>query len=165
MMPRQRPTWRALRTQALLAFGFASFASLALWPCFAQVDWRAVRPQDGRSASEVVELQLQALQQNNPETDDGIAKTFEFASASNQASTGPVARFAQMIYLGYPILLNSKGFELLSALQLDPRTYMVRVEVEGSASRQVFVWQLSNAGDGSGWRTDAVMPDQNAQAE
>ncbi|CAE7227624.1 unnamed protein product [Symbiodinium sp. CCMP2592] len=139
-----------------------AYAPASSWRyCFAVVDWRAAHPEEGRSAMEVVELQLRALQENDMATSEGIAKTFEFASPSNQAATGPVERFAEMIYLGYPILLNSKQFTLLSALKLAENEYAIRVEVEGTwAGKQIFVWLLSNTGDGTGWRTNSVMPDE-----
>ena len=60
-----------------------------------------------------------------------IAKTFEFASNRNKAFTGPLPRFAQMIHIGYPVLLNAQNFTLLSALQLGPTEYVVRVEICG----------------------------------
>eukprot|EP00435_Cladocopium_sp_Y103_P005726 s4255_g1.t2 len=126
--------------------------------------WRGALPEEGRSATEVVRLQLTALQENNPENDDGIAKTFDFASTRNKAVTGPLPRFAHMIHAGYPLLLNSQNFTLLSALQLGPTEYAVRVEILGNLQmgnqKGIFVWQLSDSGDGTGWRTDAVMPDE-----
>eukprot|EP00435_Cladocopium_sp_Y103_P003837 s4255_g1.t1 len=99
------------------------------------------------------------------ENDDGIAKTFDFASTRNKAVTGPLPRFAHMIHAGYPLLLNSQNFTLLSALQLGPTEYAVRVEILGNLQmgnqKGIFVWQLSDSGDGTGWRTDAVMPDES----
>ena len=129
-------------------------------------EWRNAMPEQGRSATEVVLLQLSALQQNDPGKDDGIAKTFDFASTRNKAVTGPLPRFAQMIHAGYPMLLNSQNFTLLSALQLSPTEYTVRVEILGNLEtgneKNIIVWQLSDSGDGTGWRTDAVMPDKLA---
>ncbi|OLQ09075.1 hypothetical protein AK812_SmicGene7362 [Symbiodinium microadriaticum] len=151
---------RSLNAAAALLLASSTFFASSWRRCFALVDWRAAHPEEGRSAMEVVELQLRALQENDMATSEGIAKTFEFASPSNQAATGPVERFAEMIYLGYPILLNSKQFTLLSALKLAENEYAIRVEVEGTwAGKQIFVWLLSNTGDGTGWRTNSVMPD------
>ena len=39
------------------------------------------------------------------ENDDGIAKTFDFASTRNKAVTGPLPRFAHMIHAGDPVRL------------------------------------------------------------
>ncbi|CAJ1404902.1 unnamed protein product [Effrenium voratum] len=132
--------------------------------------WRSAMPQPAtvRNAVDVVLLQLTALQQNNPETNDGIAKTFEFASRGNKAVTGPLPRFAHMIHAGYPELLNSQSFTVLSALQVGEAEYVVRVEIrtnQWTGNRQsVFLWQLSDSGDGAGWMTDAVMPDEPNEA-
>lgn len=132
---------------------------------FSEISWKNAMPEAGRSATEVVKLQLTALQHNNPESDDGIAKTFDFASSRNKAVTGPLPRFAHMIHAGYPMLLNCQNFTLLSALQLGPTEYAVRVEILGhprvGGEKSIFVWQLSDSGDGTGWRTDAVMPDES----
>jgi hypothetical protein len=38
------------------------------------------------------------------ENDDGIAKTFDFASTRNKAVTGPLPRFAHMIHAGYLVI-------------------------------------------------------------
>ncbi|CAK0838402.1 unnamed protein product, partial [Prorocentrum cordatum] len=128
-------------------------------------DWCEATPGPGLSATEVVELQLRALQDNDPLTNDGLAKTFEFASAGNQAQTGPLLRFAAMIRNGYPVLLNSASFSILSALPIGNVTYAVRVEVVGNGdtggSVRRFMWTLSNVG--SGWRTDSVILDEDNQ--
>lgn len=126
------------------------------------IDWRTTTPNSSLSALQVVELQLQALQDNDALINDGLAKTFEFASPGNQATTGPLPRFAAMIRNGYPILLNSASFSVLSALSLGQDGYIVRVEVTGNdavgSMRTRFQWRLSNHGQ-LGWKTDAVMPD------
>eukprot|EP00747_Dinoflagellata_sp_TGD_P092574 gnl/TRDRNA2_/TRDRNA2_165459_c0_seq1.p1 gnl/TRDRNA2_/TRDRNA2_165459_c0~~gnl/TRDRNA2_/TRDRNA2_165459_c0_seq1.p1 ORF type:complete len:238 (+),score=25.54 gnl/TRDRNA2_/TRDRNA2_165459_c0_seq1:36-716(+) len=128
-------------------------------------DWRSQEPAPELKAVEVVAIQLRALQENDPQTDDGIAKTFEFASPQNRASTGPLPRFAAMIYQGYPALVNSKDFTILSAIPIGENVYLVRIEVlvKDQTEPLRYVWQLSN--DGSGWRTDAVGSARWGEAE
>merc|ERR1711879_891835 len=98
------------------------------------LEWQNQEPGSELKALEVVELQLRALQENNPQTDDGIAKTFEFASPANQAATGPLPRFAAMIRGGYSQLLNSREFTIVSGLAIGERAgfgqvYVCRVQV------------------------------------
>jgi len=126
-------------------------------------------PRPELTATEVVEVQLRALQENDPMTDDGLAKTFEFASPGNRAATGPIRRFASMIRNGYPILLNSSSFSVLSALRVGEGRYAVRVRVVAGDSfglggeEEVFFWQLSKTE--SCWMTDAVMPEAQSSDE
>ena len=48
--------------------------------------------------SEVVQIVVDALRVNDPQTGDkGIATVWRFAAPSNKAITGPLARFSQMI--------------------------------------------------------------------
>jgi len=55
--------------QALRRYGVLLLLSYGLPRAFfASGAWRSALPEDGRSATEVVRLQLTALQENNPET-------------------------------------------------------------------------------------------------
>ncbi|CAE8703918.1 unnamed protein product [Polarella glacialis] len=125
-------------------------------------NWKSTKPGPGFTVTEVVRLQLKALQENDS-SDNGVAKAFEFASPGNQRSTGPLPKFAAMIKGGYSALLNSEDFQVLSAVPLNASTQAVRVsiktgpEFQGGRGLQYFMWVLSN--DSGGWRTDSVMHD------
>ena len=55
-------------------------------------------PTPGLSPQQVVEIQLDALRNNDvPQVDTGIAITFRFASPANRQLTGPLKRFTQMV--------------------------------------------------------------------
>jgi len=121
-------------------------------------NWRSAVPRPGISVTEVVRTQLRALQQNNPLLDDGIEKTFQFASAGNQSVTGPLPRFADMIRSGFACMLNSADFELLTAQPASQDSYVVVVKVTANkdlgGDDHFFSWVLSE--DGAGWRTVSV---------
>eukprot|EP00929_Paragymnodinium_shiwhaense_P056189 TRINITY_DN28127_c0_g1_i4.p1 TRINITY_DN28127_c0_g1~~TRINITY_DN28127_c0_g1_i4.p1 ORF type:complete len:211 (+),score=19.66 TRINITY_DN28127_c0_g1_i4:87-719(+) len=131
------------------------------------VDWRRLLPKAEYSATDVVQIQLQALKENNPLDDDGLAKTFAFASLKNQAMTGPFPRFANMIRRGYPDMLNCASFTILSALPVQQSVYAVRVEIvandENGGDAKKYFWILGNCG--TGWRTESVMPDTSFDIE
>ena len=76
------------------------FLLLPCAPCFFYHQWRTAVPSASLSATDVVALQLSALQENDPTTDDGLERTFEFASERNREVTGPLERFKEMIRRG-----------------------------------------------------------------
>ena len=56
------------------------------------------KPSEKYSAEEVVELQVEALSENNePYEDAGIETAYNFASPSNRANTGPLESFKRMV--------------------------------------------------------------------
>lgn len=58
----------------------------------------ATEPHPSLSPTEVVRIQLTALQQNDePTPDAGIRTVFKFASPANRAVTGPIERFITMV--------------------------------------------------------------------
>ena len=64
---------------------------------------------------EVVLIQLNGLKKNDePNIDNGIKQTWEFAHPRNKMATGPLPKFANMIRTpAYSILLNNLKFEIL----------------------------------------------------
>mmetsp|Transcript_73529 Transcript_73529/g.239275 ORF Transcript_73529/g.239275 Transcript_73529/m.239275 type:complete len:82 (+) Transcript_73529:1011-1256(+) len=72
-----------------------------------------------------------------------------------------------MLRVGYPILLNSAWFSVLSALRVSDKVYVVRVEVRGGQEQkslqECFLWQLTTTDEG--WMTSAVLQDQPPQDE
>jgi len=71
--------------------------------------WRAIgccmAPSPLLSPVQVVTNQMLALHSND---DKGMAQCFEFASPSNRAVTGPLARFAGMIRTAYGVMCTAK---------------------------------------------------------
>ena len=122
-----------------------------------------LQPDPDLSPSEVVAIQLSALQANDtPGPDAGIAQTFAFAHPDNRRVTGPLPRFALMITgPRYGILLNHRAHEIREiASSADEATFAVIVtgrngEVMG------FRWAVARVAGGEhagAWMTIAVSP-------
>ena len=133
--------------------------------------WRLWRPPCAElEADAVVRLQILALREG--EGDEGILKCFEHASPENRAQTGPIARFAFMIRLGYSCMLTSDRslvFEppLLHGNPESERIFIVSF-LDSSlelAMPKWFVWQLSRrprqtveGKEVDAWMTESVSP-------
>ena len=58
-----------------------------------------VKPNVGINPYQVVKIQLSGLMKNDePNIDNGIKQTWDFAHPNNQKSTGPLENFKKMIY-------------------------------------------------------------------
>ncbi len=112
---------------------------------------------------DVVEIVLDALANNNtPYVDAGIETTFNFASPSNKAQTGPLERFAVMVKGPvYGVMVGHKSHEMVETVVTDSRAYqMVRLITAGGAAVH-FAFQLGLQADGEFegmWMTEAVWP-------
>ena len=107
---------------------------------------------------EVVRIQLEALRDND-ETDQGIAVCFRFASPSNQANTGPLPRFGQMIKDGpYRLMLEYHNAEY-AEVEVHEDHARQRVTLRGVEEIITYAFYLSSQThsecDGC-WMTDAV---------
>ena len=67
-----------------------------------------VKPNIGIKPYQVVKIQLSGLMKNDePNIDNGIKQTWEFAHPSNKKFTGPLSRFIKLLNdEGYNVLLN-----------------------------------------------------------
>jgi hypothetical protein len=112
---------------------------------------------------EVVALVLDALANNDtPYVDAGIETTFNFASPSNKAQTGPLERFAVMVKGPvYGVMVGHKSYELVEIVVNNSRAYqMVRLITAGGAAVH-FAFRLGLQPDGEFegmWMTEAVWP-------
>ncbi|EMA33980.1 DUF4864 domain-containing protein [Haloarcula japonica] len=68
-----------------------------------------LRPNCERPPGLVVHIQVLALQNNDPATNEGINTTWQFASPSNRDLTGPYSNFVRTIQSGFEPLLNATG--------------------------------------------------------
>ena len=75
---------------------------------FTTINAELIKPTPSIEPSKVISIQLSALQQNNTPYDNaGIVQTWEFAHPSNRKYTGPLEKFALMMYSpSYIIMLN-----------------------------------------------------------
>ena len=105
-----------------------------------------VLPNDIFSASEVIELQMSALQTNSISNNAGIYQCWLFAHPENKKYTGPFSNFKNMIAnTSYRILLNSVKFKtnLLSKVN---DVVNFSVEVDGSDNKRYnLIWILEKA--------------------
>ena len=114
------------------------------------------------TAREVVDIQLQALRNNdNPVPDAGIEQVWAFAHPDNRAMTGPLPRFKRMIKgQGYGVLINHTRAEVVAVGEGRNRAvYRVRVVARDGGFYR-FRWQLQKASldAGEAWMTTAVTP-------
>ena len=124
-------------------------------------------PDPRLSPGQVVLAVLAALKDNGPD-DAGIRTTFRFASPGNQAMTGPVERFAEMIKRPpYDVLVNHRS-AAVRPLDVVGNAATALVTVVDRDGRTVhFLWQLSRQPDGPEkdcWMTDGVAPVQAPDA-
>ena len=140
--------------------------------------WRLWRPPCIElDADAVVRLQILALREG--EGDEGILKCFEHASPENRAQTGPAARFATMIRLGYSCMLTSDHSVVMEprrGMLRNPESERIFIVSFRQSSRDPdqsapgsdpkwFVWQLSRrrretveGEEVPAWMTESVSP-------
>jgi len=68
-----------------------------------------LRPNCERPPGLVIHIQILALRNNDPATNEGINTTWRFASPSNRDLTGPYSNFVRTIRSGFGPLLNATG--------------------------------------------------------
>lgn len=114
------------------------------------------------TAREVVDIQLQALSDNDdPVPDAGIEQVWAFAHPDNRAVTGPLPRFKRMLKgQGYGVLINHTRAEVVALGEGRNRAvYRVRVVARDGGFYR-FRWQLEKASldAGEAWMTTGVTP-------
>lgn len=72
-----------------------------------QPRYLSLSPTCERPPGLVIHIQVEALRNNNPATDRGIATVWRFAAPSNKAVTGPYEAFARTIRTRYRPLLTA----------------------------------------------------------
>ena len=116
--------------------------------------------------SEVVAAQLDALKNNEgSDRDEGIRITFRFASPENQAQTGPVDRFVELVKNPmYAALLNHRTARFGEMMIVD-RSARQKVSLNdryGKPATFVFILSKQSGPPCPGcWMTDAVIRSEN----
>jgi hypothetical protein len=120
------------------------------------------RPNADYSPEEVVAIVVDALQQNpNTENDAGIRTVFAFASPSNRAFTGPLARFTSMIKGGFSDMLGFRDSRFESLKRQGNRAVRIVWLVQDSGKEVGYAFQVARqeGGDHDGmWMTESVVP-------
>jgi hypothetical protein len=116
--------------------------------------------------ADVVRIQVEALRGNGPD-DEGIEVTFRFASPGNKRSTGPLARFAEMVRTApYDRLLNHLNAEYSPTKLSDDKAYQLVTITDRLGVKITYLWVLSKQIEGEFegcWMTDAVIPSETRQ--
>jgi hypothetical protein len=125
-------------------------------------------PQPGLSPAQVVQYQVTALQHNDdPKSDAGIERAFQFASPANKQATGPLENFTQILKSpAYAPMLNNRSSEVVGS-EVKENQAKVVVKIIAADGRQItYIFILSNQKEGefiNCWMTDAVAPFQQNQ--
>ncbi|PWG62562.1 DUF4864 domain-containing protein [Spiribacter halobius] len=154
---------RRLLLAALLGSALAACTDQAVHsPALAPDELTRLGPDPRLDPAEVVRIQLEALQRNSALSGDGgIRIAFRFASAGNQASTGPIERFIALLHgPSYDAMLDHRS-AALGELVRDGERAAQRVTITTRDFRTlsyVFVLRReATASCAAGcWVTDAV---------
>ena len=112
------------------------------------------------SASDIISLQMNALQKNN-KNNSGIKIAFEYASSDNRLATGPYIRFLRMVKNDmYKHLLRSKKWSFIknTIQKMKDEQYSRMVKVKSSHDDKEYTYRflLSRQIPSLFWRTDSV---------
>jgi len=120
------------------------------------------KPSPALDPAQVVRIQLGALAHvDEPVHDAGLAIVFSFASPGNQAQTGPLPKFVELVRKSYPEMLNHRSAVLIKTV-IDGDQALQGVELidrSGTAHRYVFVLTRQvEPPYRDCWMTDGVYP-------
>ena len=91
-----------------------------------------IKPKIEIEPDQVVKIQLKSLMNNdNPNKDNGIKQTWEFAHPSNKKNTGPLSSFTNLLKgKNYKMLLNHLESEIIKIFESNNR-YGFEVRILG----------------------------------
>lgn len=114
---------------------------------------------------QVVGFQLDALRNNKPGSNKGIAAAYRFASPSNQAAVGGLTNFSYMLRSGYTDMLTHTSADLHTVkIQGDRAIIRVTLGLPDAAQHEYFFVLVRNRGNNpcnGCWLTDGVIPLRN----
>ncbi len=147
--------------KTMLTAGFLSLALMFAGIGMAHAQDYDVKPTPDFGPSDVVTIQMQALQNNDDPFDGaGIEITFRFASPNNKRVTGPLEKFSTLFdNPAYGPMLNHRSLEIGDVDIVENRARVpVFMEAE-DGSQMAYVFILSKQGEGEWtdcWMTDSV---------
>ena len=123
----------------------------------------SLMPGPALSPGDVIRIQLEALRHND-RGNRGIEVAFRFASPSNRANTGPLARFIAMIEHGpYALMLDFRDADY-GAVEIVADQARQRVTLTGTRASMTYWFLLSRQSQPpyvDCWMTDAVYIEQS----
>jgi hypothetical protein len=126
-----------------------------------QPRYLALRPNCERPPGLVVHIQVSALRNNDPTTNEGINTTWEFASPSNRAVTGPYANFVDLIKENFQPLLNAETVRYGRLFRSNDTAYRNVVVIGPDGSTDSYRWAVERQSGGQYdgcWMTTSVRP-------
>lgn len=118
-------------------------------------------PNEKYEPEEVVELQVEALQDNdNPREDAGIETAYNFASPGNRSNTGPIESFKRMVK--NPLYSDMINHHKASYIPMEKdgevaKQEVVLIQEDGTETKYEFVVSVQSEGEFEGcWTTDSV---------
>ncbi|GAA4426084.1 hypothetical protein GCM10023188_07770 [Pontibacter saemangeumensis] len=121
--------------------------------------WTYIKPDKTLSPQQVVNIQLQALQQND-QSDSGVITVFNFSSPQNKLHIGPINHLRVLVRdPAYQPMLNFKSYKKGQLVVSDDSAYQL-VVIEGRDGRQeVYMFILSKQRRGAYkgcWMTEGI---------
>ncbi len=118
-------------------------------------------PDPALAPKDVVAIQLEALQNNDdPQPNAGIARTFAFAHPDNRRVTGPLPRFERMIRSPAYLPLIDHSAHQIERVEGDGDMVRFKVVVETPNGRALtYLWEVRRVGEGpheGAWLTTNV---------
>ncbi|MBX0297268.1 DUF4864 domain-containing protein [Haloarcula nitratireducens] len=107
----------------------------------AQPRYLSLRPNCKRPPGLVVHIQINALRNNDPATDEGINTTWQFAAPSNRETVGSYANFVEIVTDQYRPLLRASTVTYETLEQRGGRASQ-RVVVSDGTETTAYVWYL-----------------------
>lgn len=119
------------------------------------------RDRPSMTAKDVVAAQLEALKNNDtPEPDSGISIAWDYAHPLNKASTGPLARFTQMLKSpAYEPLLNHRSHSITELEKSETEAAFEVYVITADGTQLKYFWvveRIDREDANSPWRTTAV---------
>jgi hypothetical protein len=117
-----------------------------------------LRPTCERPPGLVIAIQVGALRNNDPATNEGINTTWRFASPENRRATGPLSNFVEIIRQGYRPLLEADRVAY-GPLERSDATATQTVTVTANGTTTSYEWTLRLQTDGQFegcWMTTGV---------
>lgn len=110
---------------------------------------------------DVVELQVEALQNNDdPEEDAGIKTAYNFASPGNRSNTGPIQSFKRMVKNpSYSDMIDHDRASYIPMQRNEgvAKQEVVLIQEDGTETKYEFVVSVQSEGEFEGcWTTDSV---------
>lgn len=111
---------------------------------FTTINAELIKPTPNIEPENVILIQLSALQENNnPYDNAGIVQTWEFAHPSNREFTGPLEKFALMMYSpAYIIMINHNNHNIIE-IEINDNTAFFFIElIDIKGNEYGFRWIL-----------------------